>query len=151
MLENEKDSNIFVMTNLTEEAEDLDEIENMDLEALQECINKDIAYKAIVQAIKGNVNVKKLHKDHPVSVWAGIWEHISLLTMDRPVVMDSERILMLQGMRIESAITLHGLTHGSGPKMIATLSKYMYWQGYKADIQQVADACEVCNSLLPSQ
>ena len=63
--ESEESTNIFVMRNLTEEVNDLDEIENMDLEALQEYIEKDIEYKALIKAIKEDVNVKKLHKDHP--------------------------------------------------------------------------------------
>ena len=55
------------------------------------------------------------------------------------------------GQQIESAIILYGMTHGSRPHMIETLGKYMFWRNWKKQIQQVADACETCNTLLPSQ
>ena len=134
------------MRNLTEEVNDLDEIENMDLEALQEYIDKDIDYKAVVKAIKEEVNVKGLHKDHPAMAWEGLWERLSLLKLNGPIVMDSEKILMPERQKVESAIALHGLTHGSGPRMISTLSKYMFWKDYKKDIQKGADMCEVCEA-----
>ena len=88
------------MRNLTEETNDKDEIENMDLEALQKYIEKDVEYKAIIKAITEDVNVKKLHKDHPAQSWAGLWERLSLLTPASPIVMDSEKILMLEGNKV---------------------------------------------------
>ena len=105
--DSKESTNIFVMRNLTEEVNDLDEIENMDLEALQEYIEKDIEYKALIKAIKEDVNVKKLHKDHPAQGWAGLWEKLSLLTPNRLIVMHSEKILMPEGQKIESVIALH--------------------------------------------
>ena len=98
-----------------------------------------------------NVTVSQLHSNHPARSWAGLWERLSLLTPSGPIVMDSEKILIPVGQQIESAIILYGMTHGSRPHMIETLGKYMFWRNWKKQIQQVADACETCNTLLPSQ
>ena len=55
-------SNIFVMTNITEQVDNTEEIENLDLTALQKYIEKDEKYSAIIKAVSGSVTVAQLPK-----------------------------------------------------------------------------------------
>ena len=50
---------------MTEQTNDLDEIENVDLTLLQRYIRKDTDYLRIIEAIKVHMTPEKLSNSHP--------------------------------------------------------------------------------------
>ena len=139
------------MTNITEVAGDLDEIENIDLELLQKHILEDPEYIKLMEAIKQNKKPTQLPQDHPARNWSGSWEKMGLLSENGPITLNSEKILMPKGRQTAMIIEIHARTHGSVNRIHDTISKYCVWSKMKDDIRKVVDNCDICTQLLPSQ
>jgi hypothetical protein len=136
---------------VTEQFDDLDEIENIDLTLLQNYIRQETDYLSIIDAIKKHKTPGKLPNSHPAKEWAGEWEKLSLLHSEGPIMYDSTRIVMPLGRQTDMVSELHHHTHGSTQRLTETLGGYCIWKGWKKDIEAVVNQCITCQQLQPAQ
>ena len=107
-------------------------------------------YRELISAIKERKEVNNLPPEDKRRSYTASWAYLSLSKDEKLVIYDGSKVVIPQGARKEVLKFLHQ-GHCGFIKTKRLAQELYHWPQMTTDIRQLAETCEACQELAPSQ